>query len=318
MRVFLLAITFLWCVTAQDSEITCQDVSIPTLIAKLDRYKAARMCCPASSNVQEMFPLIFFQHGDGGGGAALVTYQALFDSIALTASACVVAPYSCAFDAECDNGQLSFLEVLKTEAFLRSHRDLNLPIDLSQPYSVAGHSTGARATLMLASLRDNPTYMQSYLKQNNVSLDIAQLQRFRSFFADFADPMYDPNQNPDIPGYVVTAPVFILTGTRDYIEPLDSGWKVFNMSRAPGVSKFFLNVDGIGHLEPIHPNGQREGPLIAIFARAFGLGERDKQQLFYQDDMSWLGLGIADKYARNSPAGPSYVSCPSEQFPTFC
>ena len=70
---------------------------------------------------------------------------------------CVVAPYSCPSDVFCQNGQVSYQEVLKTIVYLeknKSEMKKKYPFDFEQPYVVGGHSTGARVALMVGSLID--------------------------------------------------------------------------------------------------------------------------------------------------------------------
>lgn len=76
---------------------------------------------------------------------------------------CVVAPLSCSYDRFCDNGETSYLEILKTMVYLENNKHYlnSYPFDFEKPYTIGGHSTGARAAMMIGGLVD------SYRIKNN-------------------------------------------------------------------------------------------------------------------------------------------------------
>lgn len=214
-------------------------------------------------------------HGDGGGGRALLLgYSTLFNKIAREGF-CVVAPYSCSSDSECMSGETSYLEILKTLAYFKGNREMSekYPIDYARNVTVSGHSTGARAALMVAALKDTVHTDRAYLagtaagKELTTDL-ISTLDWITSVVADHPDKMYDPKLNPDVEGFKITAtPVLIITGSKDtWIEPKNSAWKDFEMITA--VYRIFIDVKGRGHLEP--NTFSDEAIAIARFISAFG------------------------------------------------
>jgi len=57
---------------------------------------------------------------------------------------------------------------------------------------------------------------------------IAVLPKIKAVVGDHPDDMSNPKFNPDIANYKIdTTPVFIITGSKDTIEPKLSGWNDF-------------------------------------------------------------------------------------------
>ena len=86
----------------------------------------------------------------------MFAYDTMFNKLAAE-GVCVVSPYSCPADMFCQNGEVSYLEVLKSLVYVEQNKDSltqKYPFDYSLPYVVGGHSTGARVSLMVASLID--------------------------------------------------------------------------------------------------------------------------------------------------------------------
>jgi len=249
-------------------EVRCNTLPVPGLTAFVPLFRTARICYPKAEGT---FPLHLFAHGDWGGGAFFwLGYSGLQEQLA-SYGFVVPAYLSCWFDIECSNGQASFLEALKTLTFLERHPNI-APVDWTKPYSASGHSTGGRAVLMLAALRDNPAFLDNTTFASEVTPDMrTALVKLKAAIADHPDPMYDEKQNPDIPNFRITeTPVFVITGSADYwIEPQGSAWRDFQMISSP--DKVFINVHGAGHLEPNLYHS--EGPFVAFFARAFALGD---------------------------------------------
>jgi poly(3-hydroxybutyrate) depolymerase len=109
--------------------VTCQDEKIPSLEGG---FPKARICCPQASN-GERFPITIYQHGDGGGGLALSKLYSMFNKMAAE-GVCVVAPYSCSLDSYCQNGEVSYQEVLKALVYLEQNKkamEAKYPLDFS-------------------------------------------------------------------------------------------------------------------------------------------------------------------------------------------
>ena len=259
-------------------DVTCSDEQIPTLEGW---YKKAKICCPkadkgADGTFVNKYPLTVYQHGDTGGGAALFAYDGLFNAMAAE-GVCVVAPYSCPFDYFCSNGETSYLEVLKSLAYIEKNKDslvTKYPFDLEAPYVVGGHSTGARVALMIGALIDSyesPTVPPLYLRYSNHGQGLTPelyniLPKIKAVVGDHPDPMSDPKQNPDIENYKIDkTPVFIITGTEDTLEPKGSGWLDFLEITSP--TRIFVDVNKRGHLEP--NNSHDEAIPIINFYKAF-------------------------------------------------
>lgn len=95
---------------------------------------------------------------------------------------------------------------------------------------------------------------------------ISVLPKIKAVVGDHPDPMIDPKQNPDLINYKIDkTPVFIITGTIDFIEPKLSGWEDFIKITSP--NKVFVDVSGKGHLEPLL--FRDEAIPIVNFYRAF-------------------------------------------------
>lgn len=288
-------------------KVTCKDTAIPGLSEWLPPYRSARICYPQAKG---LFPLHIFAHGDFGGGPFFqIGYKAFHEELA-SLGFVVPAYYSCWADIECSGGQASFLEALKTLSFMERHPTL-APVDWSLPYSASGHSTGARAVLMMAALRDNPGYLSGTPFASAITADMRKsLKRLKAVAADHPDPMYLESFNPDVDRYDITeTPVFVITGSADtWIEPPNSGWiDFFNISTP---NKVFINVEGAGHIEPnIY---HHEGPFIADFCKYFALGDENAKARIYGDGKDSLQrvLKLAPASDANSGDGKvSFLGC---------
>ena len=157
---------------------------MPDLTSPLDYYKKTKVCYPDDD---QPYPLHFFAHGDFGGGSFIFAYGGLIADI--VSQGFVVATYlSCSVDQFCDNGQSSFLEVLKAMDYLETeHGWWDTHIDFTAGYTASGHSTGGRAVLMLAALKDNPThYLQDVpaIASQITATQRAGLEKFVAFVGD--------------------------------------------------------------------------------------------------------------------------------------
>jgi hypothetical protein len=222
--------------------------------------------------------LHLFAHGDGGGGLALGVYEPLLRQIA-SGGFFVVAWASCSMDSSCENGEASFLEALKTIQYLEATTTHIPELDLTKPYSASGHSTGARVVLMLAAIIDTPAYLHNTKYAAELTPAARKsLSRIKAVVADHADPMYDLKQNPDFSHFNITqTPVMIVTGTRDHIEPVSSGWEDFMLLQTS--DKVFLNIANATHLQPME--GHLEGPYLTYFVQYFALGQARAGEMLY-------------------------------------
>lgn len=95
---------------------------------------------------------------------------------------------------------------------------------------------------------------------------IAVLPKIKAVVGDHPDDMSNPKFNPDIANYKIdTTPVFIITGSKDTIEPKLSGWNDFQQIRSP--VRIFADVYNVTHFEP--ENTQDEAVPIVNFYKAF-------------------------------------------------
>ena len=202
-RLFLLLSLALSCATLAVADVTCTTLSIPTLEGD---SKSALICYPttalataataALSAAPKAYPLHVFAHGNGGGSVMVHAYTPLLKELA--SFGFVVAAYeSCPIDSHCYNGESQFIEAIKTMRFFVDNPAAvpAAPVNLSLPFSVSGHSTGARAALMLAAAADDPAYLANMsgtaagIPRLNAS-DRAILGRIASVVGDHPDPMY--------------------------------------------------------------------------------------------------------------------------------
>ena len=196
----------------------------------------------------------------------------------------VVGYEACPIDSGCHNGETQFLSLVSTIQHLEQDRTSALPIDFTCHYSASGHSTGARAVLMLAAARDNPEYLKNVPYVTLTPLDYDTIAKVHAVVADHPDPMMDAKQNPDISQYnISTTPTFLITGTLDVIEPTLSAWTDFQMM-GNLKEKIFLNIQNATHLNPIfhHPGV----PFIAYFCQYHALYNSTAGDLMYNNASS--------------------------------
>ena len=282
-KMFLFLITLLFITNiASSSNIHCVNNIIPTLHGT---SKTALICYPTNTNTinnSTKFPLHIFAHGNGAGGNVIKVYTSLLHAIA--SSGFVVAAYtSCVIDSHCYNGETQFLELIKTVQYLETTQsNITNKIDFSLPYSASGHSTGARAVLMLAAAADNPSYLANISYINLTQEDRKTISKITSIVADHPDPMYDPKQNPDILNYHITKmPTMLVTGSLDFRpigEPVNAAWKDWLlMSKLP--NKVFVNIKGATHLNPIFSH--LEAPYLVAFVQYHSLGNQTAGEIIY-------------------------------------
>jgi len=164
--------------------------------------------------------------------------------------------------------------------------------------------------LMLAAIKDNPDYLEKLSFASQITSTMrASLSKLKAVIADHPDPMYSRFFSPDIPNFKVkSTPVFVITGSKDQLEPNASGWKDFQMVSSQ--NKVFLNMHGSSHLEPNFFH--REGPFIAYFAQFFALGDAAAGQRIYGSGPLALRniLEIARPGDKNSGDGKvAFLAC---------
>ena len=261
----------------------CRSIAIPTLQGST---RSALTCYPSGGGT---YPLHVFAHGNGGGSVMIYGYTSLLKELA--SFGFVVAAYkSCPIDSHCPpNGESQFLEAIKTIRFFEEH-PAAAPVDFSQRYSASGHSTGARAVLMLAAARDNPSYLNGSTASIRLTAsDRKIMEKVACVIGDHTDPMADAKQDPDIPRFRVTrTPTMLITGTLDVRpigEPANSSWVDFRMLDAPPLpanpAKVFLNIQGASHLQPVL--GHPAVPYLAAFAQFHALGNVTAGAMIYGD-----------------------------------
>lgn len=280
--------------------VACEDVAIPGLVARLGRYRAARVCAPR--NATGPLPLHVLAHGDGGGGALLGAYDALAEQIA--AAGFVVAAYaSCSFDAECDNGETSWLEILKTLAHLAD----DARVDAGRGFSASGHSTGARAALMVAAARDDPG---AYAAPPELR---AALANVRAVVGDHPDPMRDPARDPNVTawraGAISRTPAMLVTGAWDLAEPVGSVWDDFVDVTGDKVFLDVARATHMGYRSPVttHP----EGAWIAAFLAYYVRGDAAAGAAVFGGGPASLSRAalVAARTARNAGTNPPFLAC---------
>jgi len=253
--------------SAQQLTTICLPLSIPPLKAALPLFRKARVCqpIPLPGPDTAQYPIHVLAHGDGGGGLFTQAYDSLAQQIA-SFGFVVVAYESCWFDSSCDNGETSWLEVIKTLQYLEANPKDLPQVDWSFQTSVSGHSTGARVALMLAALRDTESYLSTTKFGSLVTPAVrATIRKIGAVIADHPDPMLDQKQNPDVQNWNVTdTPVMVITGSRDLIEPAHAAWQDFVRMCTP--DKLYLNIVNGTHMAARSPIvGHPEGEWMALF-----------------------------------------------------
>ena len=77
------------------------------------------MCC--GDTTEGKLPLTIYQHGHLSGGALEFLYTKIMNKIASNGF-CIVAPESCPSNDFCQNGETSYLEVLKTLVYMEQNK----------------------------------------------------------------------------------------------------------------------------------------------------------------------------------------------------
>jgi len=188
---------------------------------------------------------------------------------------------------QCQGGQRSFLEVLSVISFfqLNSGADVRrAPVDIEQPVTAVGHSTGARAVLMAAAVKDDPQYLQgTNIKVSPRERDAAN--KIAAVVGIFGDPMDNPTFNPDVrrweEGAIDKTPAMFVTSTADFLVPKLASWNALTAVKSP--AKVFIDFRGTilwqGHLSPWL--SKISARWSGTFARALGLDDQSALETVY-------------------------------------
>ena len=298
---------------ARSADVVCSTVNVGTLTAILPRYRAVRLCWPAAKassttlGANQRWPLHVFAHGDFAGAFLASGYFALQERIA--AQGFAVAMYlSCAFSPlQCEGGRSSFFEVLNVFTHLEARRGWwDDVIDPSRPWSASGHSTGGRAVLMIAALKDEPRYLEGTgLAPRITPAHWAALGKLGAVAATHPDEMMlSLAVNPDVgrwKGAIRSTAVMVITGTADWVEPPGSAWRAFEA--VASTDKLFVNLQNATHMTP--QRDASEGCFIGAFAQRFALGNLSAEPLLYGDGPGSLvaELPVARGEGPNQGAG---------------
>ncbi|KAH8083923.1 hypothetical protein JL720_8164 [Aureococcus anophagefferens] len=179
------------------------------LVARLGRYRAARVCAPRNATG----PLRSTCSPTATAAAARCSEPTTLAEQIAAARLRRRAYASCSFDAECDNGEASWLEILKTLAHLAD----DARVDAGAASRRA--ATARRAALMVAAARDDP---DAYAAPPELR---AALANVRAVVGDHPDPMRDPARDPNVTawraGAISRTPAMLVTGAWDLAEPVE-------------------------------------------------------------------------------------------------
>jgi hypothetical protein len=210
---------------------------------------------PSDGSEGQTYPFISFEHGDLGGGATLqIGYKSFLETVA-SAGFVICAPTQCPYSCRPTQHthQLHAIDAGKELAAKGT-----LPIRLDGLVGVAGHSTGGMTTLRCSYAENVEHY---------------------GIGAAF---MYNGDGGSEIEGDNITfdaispeLPMFLVTGTKDIIEPKGSTKDNQDRILATNPKQPLLTamIDGEGHLDPndvpiVHPAPLRSVPyFIAFFGR---------------------------------------------------
>ena len=256
--------------------VACEVVHVPTLRAMVPQNRAARLCWPSDGR---NYPLHIVAHADYSGGNVAARYEPYQERLA-SYGLVVAMYYSCEITPwHCASGQLVFLEVLKLLTFLERHTG-SWRIDRAANYSASGHSTGGRAMLMLAALRDAPEYLAG-TPTVLTAVQSASLRRLSAVIVHHGDDVHDLACNPDVARFDVSeTAVLVVTGSRDTIEPPMTGWRNFVSLRTP--NKIFVDLHNTTHdsIADVRLVAQLV-PFYHAFVRRYAVGDQSAADLVY-------------------------------------
>jgi dienelactone hydrolase len=292
----------------------CEHVSIPTLRAEDDYLRGAIVCYPWNSLFSPL-PLHMYGHGDGefymygdGGFEGESSSSPRYLREVAARGFFVVAHLSCVMScgrgkgsAQKDDspegdrkilpGQSDFIEMLEAVSHLESDPKFGPMIDTKGAYSASGFSTGGRAVLQIAALRDSPRYLESAPHILNLVTEKhrAIANKVISVTAMHPDPMISMTINPDVFHFRVSKmPVLVLTGTEDTTEPQDSAWVTFDkMLSTP--RKVFANFEG--HTHEVYPGYAN---LAARFSHAFASLSSGHEEVAWDEWSTCVLGGLAE------------------------
>lgn len=199
------------------------------------------------------FPLLSFEHGDGGGGDLLVTgYASLLEALA-SSGFVVCAPKLCPIS--CRNEQATHqLNALVAAQALGTQG--KLPIRSGGLVGVVGHSTGGMTTLKCAA--------EDAVAAHGIGAAMV-------YNGDGGTELL-PSDNVSFDSIDETLPMFMVTGSADVIEPKGSTQSNHDLilTAKPGQRLLTAMIDKEGHLDPndvplVHKAKLRAVPYIIAF-----------------------------------------------------
>jgi len=192
--------------------------------------------------------------------------------------------YSCGLDWACGiKGDEDFLEMLKIAASMRDSANEN--VDFNYGISASGHSSGARAALMIAAARDTDDYLPDRIKDKITPSMSDMLEILAAVIPNHPDGMYDPtnHENPNVPGFAISeTPTLILTGEWDYVELEGSAFRDWNNITSP--SRVYMNVAHARHGECSDHKPPRGAPISTDFLSCHVKADKESCSRIYDSE----------------------------------
>lgn len=243
------------------------------------------MYCVYPTGVEGTFPLVSFEHGDFGGGFDLrVSYSEMMKTVA-SSGFVICAPTMCFYHCRAVQHIHQQRAIVAAKALGTSGV---LPVRREGPVGVAGHSTGGMATLR-SSYRDA-------VAELNIGAAVA-------YNGDGGAELANDNITFDLIDPLL--PMFLITGTADWIEPKDSTQN--NSARIlranPEQPLLGASITYEGHLDPnwatfLHPAPLRAVPFVIAFL-GYTLTPPDACSQSYQEVLDGRLRGAAPAWYEN-------------------
>jgi len=274
-----------------------------------------RFCSHNNTTPSSPVPLVIWGHGNTGGGPLTKGYDEFMEAIIGEGDFVVAAYQSCWVDGECLlKGQGDFLEILKIIEWMDDSANVDVReaqlTNMDVPVTISGHSSGARAVLIAAALKDSPDVYAKDDDDLQALLTPSLYQaatRIGAVVSNHPDKSYNAQQTPDVPNFDISkTPTMIITGSLDYVEEENSAWKDFGMMSVD--NKVFFNVRNATHGECTQRH--RAANLTRSFAKLFALGDESERDAVYTIPEELIPEG---RGARNSPETGGYLACSEDK-----